>query len=210
MGEQLSFLTAGYAGPEVADLAGVLAGGGRLVARADTLRLSVLTAQTWRAAALLEAFAERGLGGERSPGGHSCGVGPRADERLADGAGRSVRTDFHPSLAELGREWLVGASQRPPAGLRLTGAALRMWSIAAGSAGPNGALLRIADLDGAGTARLQAALAAMGLPSASVGPRADGPGLRITSSRALRHLQEYVGPAPTGAAGWPGTITAGR
>ncbi len=196
MGEQLSFLTAGYAGPEVDDLTGVLAGGGRLVTRGTTLRLSVLVADRWRSDALLAAFAERDLAGEAT-----------ADEE-GDGSGDgeqlwSVRTEFTDRLAGIGSGWLIGASQRPPAGLTFTGAAVRLWAITSGAPNPLGQLLAVGDTDEIGLGRLQAALAAVGLPSALVGPRAGGPALRVTSTRALRHLREYVGAAPAGAEGWP-------
>ncbi|MGI8869646.1 MAG: hypothetical protein ACR2F6_12550 [Mycobacteriales bacterium] len=212
MSEQLSFLTAGYAGLEIADLAGVLCAGGRLVTRDDqasaghadkVTRLSLIVPGRWRADLLLAEFATRGVGGEVAP------TESRSDVAAEPPAGAlTVRTDFTAALQPLARQWRVGASQRPPAVLALSGASLRLWVLAAGSVGPHGYLLGVADphgpgLDPAGMTRLQAALAALGLPTAYVGPRTDGPGLRITSRRALRHLREYVGAAPPSALGWP-------
>lgn len=180
MSEQLSFLTAGYAAPAVDDIEGVLLGGGQLVRRDQTARLSVLVRDQWRVDAMLAAFTDRELGGETGERG-------------------SVRTDFTAALAPLASRWLRGARQAVPADLTLDGPRLRMWLLAAGSSSDGGYLLRIGDLD----PKLVTPVAAkVGVIGGYVGVRAGGPAIRVTRASAIARLRELAGPAPKHA-DWP-------
>ncbi len=192
MSQQLSLFAAGELPPAVDDLEGLLAGPGHLVRRPDAARLSVLVAASWRVAALLEEFAERGLVGER----------------VETPAGRLVaRTAFSPRLQPMAARWARGARILPPAGWRLDGPRLRLWTAAAGHCDDYGYLLPLADDTDAGEGRWSAVGAALhdaGVPGTLVGPRAGGPAYRFTGKRLTR-LAELVGGAPAGAPvrDWP-------
>jgi hypothetical protein len=187
---QLSFFTAGAQTPEVADVEGLLAGPGQAVTVADEARVSVVADAEWRAAALLAAFAERGLGGSRST--------------TVEGHG-AVRTDFSAALLPLARAWARGAMKAPPAGFVLDGPRLRLWAVAAGHGDDHGYVLPLGEADLASWEAVGAALAAAGLAAALIGPRAGGPAYRVTGRRRLVRLAELVGEPPPGAdrRDWP-------
>lgn len=187
---QLSFFTAGAQAPEVADVEGLLAGPGQAVTVADEARVSVVADAEWRAAALLAAFAERGLGGSRST--------------TVEGHG-AVRTDFSAALLPLARAWARGAMKAPPAGFVLDGPRLRLWAVAAGHGDDHGYVLPLGEADLASWEAVGAALAAAGLAAALIGPRAGGPAYRVTGRRRLVRLAELVGEPPPGAdrRDWP-------
>ncbi len=188
MSGQLSFLTAGVRPPEVDDLEGILAGPGQAVRRRDTARLSVRVDAGWRADALIAACAERDL----------------AAQRADDHGDLVVRTPFSPRLLPVAQRWLRGAVKRPPVGFSLDGARLRLWALAAGSAGPAGYLLHLGPSDPGVWPQVGAALAAAGIPAVFVGPRADGPGYRVVGRRRLARLSELVGEPPAGGTDeWP-------
>ncbi len=191
MHEQLPLFDDLSADLEIADLEGLLVAGAALVQRGAEARLSIVVRQTWRAAAIVEAFQLRGLPGEQVQ---------TFDAQIA------VRTPFHRSLLPLSVRWSRGSSKLPPADWRLTPARLRLWALASGRTDPSGYLLSLGRTDdpacwsAAGTA-----LAAAGLAGTLLGPRAGGPAYRIVGQRRTRRLLEMVGPmpsqAPTGA--WP-------
>ncbi|NYI81739.1 hypothetical protein HNR68_000369 [Saccharopolyspora hordei] len=184
--DQLSFYSAEAREPAIADLAGMLCGPGQAVGfgRGTAARLSVVVDAEWRARALVEACAERGVDAQlgRSDEGHPL-----------------VRTAFRADLTGLAATWLRGAVKSVPPGYVPDGAALRIWALTAGSAEPGGYRLGL-DPHAPGThAPLAAALLGCGLPTKAVGPRAGGPALRVTGRRRLARLAELVGPTPDGA-----------
>lgn len=191
MSRQLSFFTAGELPPAVDDLEGLLAGPGQLVRRGTEARIGVLVTAGWRAAALLDAFTERGLGGEQTT--------------TLDGQ-PAVRTAFSTALAPLAGRWSRGARTLPPLGFGLDGPRLRLWAFAGGRCDDYGYHLDIGGTDDGGWTAIGSALHDAGLPATLIGPRAGGPAYRITGSRRLARLRELVGEAPPGAAegDWPG------
>lgn len=187
----MTFGSADVAEPTVDDLSGLLVGPGHLlVDPAHGTRISVVVADSWRVSALTEELALREL---------------EPSTELAE-HGVSVRTGFERRLDELGRRWTRGALRSPPKNLTLTGGAMRLWSLAAGSmvevTGGTAWQLGLAD-DPDSWPATGSALAASGLPAALVGPRADGPAYRLAGARRLQRLAEVVGPAPVGADAWP-------
>lgn len=186
---QLSFFTAGELPPGVDDLEGLLAGRGHLVRRGDAARLSIVVDAPWRAATLLAAFADRGLAGERAL---------TLDDRDV------VRTGFEARLLSLAGRWTRGARIVAPAGWRLDGPRVRLWTLAAGRPDDYGYLLPLADEEERTWAVVGSALHDAGIPATLVGPRAGGPAYRITGRRIGR-LGELVGTPPDGVptGAWP-------
>ncbi len=193
MSGQLSVFSAGTRPPAYDDLAGLLAGPAQVVRRGATARLSVVlpTAEAWRVTALTAELAALGLVAEAaSSGGRAATV---------------VRTPFAAELAPLAQRWTVGATKRAPVGLRLDGARLRWWFLAAGRPDPIGFLLTLDPTVDASWPTVGAALADAGVPGVLLGPRADGPAYRIVGARRLARLRELVGEPPVGAGprSWP-------
>jgi len=191
MSGQLSFFTAGALPPAVDDLEGLLAGPGQLVRRGERARVGVVVRESWRAAALLAAFDERGLAGEQTV----------TTEGLP-----AVRTAFSPALATMANRWTWGARILPPDGFTLDGARLRMWAVAAGRADPYGYAFELGGTDDGAWVAVGSALHSAGVPGTLIGPRAGGPAYRITGNRRVGRLRELVGDPPPGAADrdWPG------
>jgi hypothetical protein len=187
---QLSFFAADSQAPDVADVEGLLAGPGQTVTVGDQARISVVADAEWRAEALLEAFALRGLGGGRTT--------------TVEGRG-AVRTDFSPLLRPMAAAWARGAVKAPPAGFVLDGPRLRFWAVAAGRADDHGYLLPLGEADLASWEAVGGALAAAGLAAALLGPRGGGPAYRVTGRKRLLRLAELVGEPPAGAGpgDWP-------
>lgn len=186
---QFSLFGAAATTPVLDDLDGLLLAGGHWVRVGDTARLGVVVADRWRAGALADGFAVRGL------------VCPDAIVPAAGGFG--VRTAFAAELAPYAARWLRGATEGPPPGFVLTPGGLRLWAIAAGRADSAGHLLGTPDPDGALHMAAGAQLSRLGLAAVSVGARG-GPGWRVTSARRRRRLAELLGDAPEGAgADWP-------
>jgi hypothetical protein len=187
---QLSLFTAGAQPPTVADLEGLLVGTGQIVRIGGTARLSVVLRDVWRAEAVLVAYADRGLHGERAD--------------TLDGV--SVRTPFSRHLLPVAERWVRGATKTMPTRWPLDGPRLRLWVVAAGGADTVGYLLRLSSSDTAIWDPAGAALAAAGLAATFLGPRGGGPAYRIVGRRRLARLREYVGDPPPGAVGpdWPG------
>jgi hypothetical protein len=177
--------------PSPGDLAGLLAGPGQLVRMGGTARVSVVVDAGWRVHVLVAELALRGL---------------NASWETTVEQQHQVRTSYATTLAPLGRSWLRGAAQRPPAGFHLNGSRLRLWLAAAGSPEPPGFLLRLGGADESCWEPVGAALAAIGLPAVLLLPGAGGPAYRITGRRRLARLVELVGERPPAApaAGWPG------
>ena len=187
---QLSLFGVEAADPSPADLAGLLAGPGEVVRMGGTARVSVVVDAAWRVHVLVAELALRGL----------------ATSWVSTVEGHlGVRTAYSSTLAPLGAAWLRGAAKRPPPGFFLNGRRLRLWVAAAGTAEPAGFLLRLGPSDEGCWEQVGGALAAVGLPATLLGPRADGPGYRITGRKRLARLAELVGerPAAAPAAAWP-------
>jgi hypothetical protein len=187
---QLSLFAAGMTDPSYDDLEGLLVGPGSIERRGDTARVSVVVDEDWRAEALV-----RGLGV----------LGPGAESEPCDD-GVQVRTPFLAELYAAAQRWHSAAGKHPPAGLRLDGARLWWWCVAAGGTDTAGYRLALGRLDGDEVwSAAGAALATAGVPAALVGPRADGPAYRVVGARRLVRLAELVGAAPHGvpAGAWP-------
>jgi hypothetical protein len=168
--------------PAPEDLAGLLAGPGRLGRMGGTVRISVPVADAWRVHVLIAELTGRKLPASWEP----------------DGATYVVRTAYTTRLLGLADRWRSG----PPTGLHLNGQALRLWVAAAGTPSPDGYLLRLA-ADESGWPAVGAALAAAGLAAALV---ASEPAYRITGRKRLARLAELVGdpPATVPPGTWPG------
>jgi hypothetical protein len=74
-----------------------------------------------------------------------------------------------------------------------------MWAVGAGRRDDHGYLLRLSPHDDQVWEAAGSALAWVGLAGTFVGPRAGGPGYRITGRRRLARLGEYVGERPAAA-----------
>lgn len=190
-GRQLSLFGVEASEPGPADLAGLLAGPGRVVRMGGTARVSVVVDAAWRVHVLVPELARRGLDPTWTPA---------EDGQLV------VRTAYSTMLSPLAAAWLRGAGKHPPAGFFLTGPRLRLWTAAAGVAEPAGFLLRLGAADEGCWDPVGAALAAVGLPAVFVAGQPAGPGYRIAGRRRLARLAELVGQRPGAAApgGWPG------
>ncbi|MEJ3749748.1 hypothetical protein WEI85_41635 [Actinomycetes bacterium KLBMP 9797] len=189
---QLSLFGVEAHDPSPADLSGLLAGPAEIVRMGGTARVSIIVDAAWRVHVLLAELAPRGVA---------------ATWELATVEGQlAVRTAYATMLAPLGRAWLRTAVKRPPSGFFLNGPRLRLWAAAAGATDSSGYVLRLGAEDEACWEPVGAALAAVGLPAALLGPRAGGPAYRITGRRRLARLAELVGdrPAAVPVAEWPG------
>ncbi|KAA9154921.1 hypothetical protein FPZ12_030795 [Amycolatopsis acidicola] len=186
--DQLSFYSAEANGPELADLAGVLCGRGRIVSFGRTAaRLSVTVGEPWRARALVTEFGRRGVQADVS----------RAEEGLL------VRTAFRIDLIRLANAWQC---EELPEGFRLTGSALRLWALADGLPAENHYLFAVDEEMPARHEKLAEACTQLGVPARLVGPRHGGPAIRVTGRKRLAALEELLGaPPPAAAAVWPRT-----
>ena len=183
---QFSLFGAAVAEPSLADLDGVLLAGGWWVHLDGVARASVVVEELWRAEALAEEFALRGVGAE-------------PDDGIVDAeAGYGVRTSFNPVLNSFAAKWSRGANAEPPPDFELTAGGLRLWAIAAGRLDDVGYLLATALPDDRTHVVAGAQLSRMGLAAVSLAGRG-GPGWRITSAKRIRRLAELLGPAPVGA-----------
>ena len=188
MSMQFSLFGAAAAEPTVADLDGVLLAGGHWVRSGDTARLSVVVADRWRADALADAFALRGVGD---------------DDPIVDAEeGFGVRTAFSGELLASALRWTRGAREEPPQDFALTAGGLRLWAVATGRRDDVGYLLATAEADDAIHLSGGAQLSRLGVAAVSIGR--GGPGWRVTSLKRLRRLTELVGEPPCGGAeNWP-------
>jgi hypothetical protein len=190
---QMSLFSAGMNDPSYDDLEGLLAGPGSIERRGDAARVSVLVVDRWRAEVLLRGLSVLGPGGEAEP--------------CVDGL--LVRTPFLPQLYGVAQRWHCLTGKQAPVGLRVDGARLWWWCLAAGGADTTGYRLGLGRGDGdAVWSAAGAALAMAGVTAALVGQgqrAADGPAYRVVGARRLVRLAELVGAAPHGvpAAAWP-------
>jgi hypothetical protein len=187
---QLSLFAAGMNDPSYDDLEGLLAGPGSIERRGDAARVSVLVVDPWRAEALLRGLSVLGPGAEAEP--------------TPDGL--LVQTAFAPQLYAMAQLWHSPLGKHAPTGLRVDGARLWWWCLAAGGADSAGYRLGLGRGDGdAVWSAAGAALATAGVTAALVGPRADGPAYRVVGARRLVRLAELVGAAPPGVpvTAWP-------
>lgn len=188
---QFSLFGAAAAEPTRDDLDGVLLAGGHWVRSAGTARLSVVVAERWRADALTEEFAQRGV-----PASDGDAIVP------AEG-GWGVRTAFAAALEPHAAAWTRGANEGPPPGFELTPAGLRLWTIAVGRHDDAGYRLATAEPDDAMHRAGGAQLSRLGVAAVSIAQRG-GPAWRVTSLKRIRRLAELVGAAPEGAGNnWP-------
>ncbi|GAA4415021.1 hypothetical protein GCM10023148_11060 [Actinokineospora soli] len=188
--EQLSFYSAEASSPDLADLAGLLCGPGRVrVFAGAAARLTVPVRDEWRAKALVRALRLRGVPVTRTV----C-------EYTGD---LELRTAFRKDLLPLALAW--GQRKHVP-DLTPDGNTLRLWAIAAGRWTEGGYLLAIDPVAPHTRDRLVAALGRCGLPAS-----AHAGGLRIRGRRRLARLAELVGrpPGPGCDAQWP-TVTEMR
>ncbi|HZG96600.1 MAG TPA: hypothetical protein VEZ46_18035, partial [Mycobacteriales bacterium] len=173
------------------DAEGLLCGPGQVVRRPDAARVSVVVADRWRVAPLVEALRAAGLAAEAAP---------------AHEAEMTVRTAFEPGLLAVADAWQRAGAKRAPADLSLDGPRLRFWALAAGRRDSVGYLLGLAPTDEAVWSGVGGALSTAGLAAVFVGPRADGPAYRITGARRLDRFRELIGDRPEGVPpeGWLG------
>lgn len=193
---QLSFFAADEHVPEPTDLEGALAARGQSTLAGDLAQVSVVLDEAWRADALTALLAEAGLDPVRSA--------PGPDGRCTVSTGRAE------VLAPVVRRWRRGAVTAVPEGWTPSAGALRVWFVTAGRIGANGAVdLGIdAGVEHHAPRRvaLIEALGRTGIRTTYVGPRGDGPLLRLGTARARARLAEAIGAAPPGvpSAQWPG------
>ena len=210
---QLSLFGAEAADPAVGDLAGLLAGPGRITRMGGTARISVPVADAWRVHVLVAELARRALPAAWEPG-------------------YTVRTAYTSVLTPLAAAWLRAGMQTPPARLHLDGRRLRLWVAAAGRPDEGGYLLGLDPGAPHSWPLVGAALAAAGLPATLTAPAAPAtltapaeppaesgppvafapltapaaPAYRISGRRRLARLAELTGEAPPAvpAGIWPG------
>jgi hypothetical protein len=167
---------------EVADLAGLLVAGGRLVRSGGAAQLSISVDHPWRASVLVAECARRGI---------AATCVSSLEHRI------DVRTAYSPLLVPLAGVWTDGGT-RAPRHLMIDGRFLRVWVEASGRReGSGGYVLPLGGGDEAIRETAGAALAAVGLAAQLVSPRGGGgPSLRIVGKRRLDRLAEMVGDPP--------------
>ena len=153
----------------------------------------MLTADAWRAEALVAAFGVRGLGGEYN-----------VSRDVEHGLQFVARTDFTDELAPLARRWSPGAIRRSSS-IKMTAAALRIWVTASGRPTDSGYLLPLAGSEEVRWSVSGAALAGLGLAGTLIGVRSGEPAYRISSHKRLARLAVLVGEPPLSApvSDWP-------
>jgi len=217
-GRQLSMFAAETTEPSPADLAGLLAGPGRLGRMGGTARVSVTVDDAWRVHVLVAELVSRGLvvswlptdqdhedvrddappiGSEvieasQNTPDESSEPEPRPERRIQF----EVRTAYSSRLNGLARAWPTAAAQ-----LFLSGPPLRLWVAAAGEPLAGGYAL---GLDPAkDRLSIDAALVRAGLAGRVSD---DGRHYVIMGKRRLARLAELVGERPAAAPEhlWPG------
>lgn len=210
-GRQLSMFGAETTEPSPADVAGLLAGPGRLDRMGGTARVSIRVDAAWRVHVLVSELVMRGLAASwepvEEPDDHDA-VRPDAPpvENEANDTSEprrtvfEVRTAYSRRLNGLALAW-PGASAQ----LFLSGPRLRLWVAAAGSPRPGGHQL---GLDPAADRPvIEGALVRAGLAGRVSD---DGRHYLISGRRRLRRLAELVGERPSAAPEefWPGGVGA--
>ncbi|WP_158887574.1 hypothetical protein [Amycolatopsis anabasis] len=212
---QLSFFSAEARSPEVADLAGVLCGPGRIVGFGRTAaRLSVEVREPWRARLLVGEFARCGVRAEV--------VRPeKSEDEDENEEGLVVRTAFRADLIALAAAWRCGgengvdkargAGKAVPCRFRLDGGVLRSWVLTGGRRMGAGYLLALDERAPETHVPLAEAIGSIGLGGTRLGPRGGGPAIRVSGRRRLATLAELIGEPPAGAElAWPESGPARR
>ncbi|WP_328464492.1 hypothetical protein OHA21_40940 [Actinoplanes sp. NBC_00393] len=228
-GRQLSMFGAETTEPSPADLAGLLAGPGRLGRMGGTARVTVRVDAAWRVHVLVSELVTRGLAATWAPVENPDLVRtdePSAEDEAIDTSEHQttgepgptepadepevgadpppqifeVRTAYSQRLNGLARAWPAAAAQ-----LFLSGPRLRLWVAAAGDPRPGGYALGLdpeKERD-----PVEAALVRAGLAGRLSD---DGRFYLITGRRRLRRLAELVGERPPAAPAevWPGGAAA--
>lgn len=192
---QLSLFSADITPPEPDDLAGLLAGPGRIVPSPGGARLSVVVDARWRLEALHRECRVRDvelLPAAQSPTEPSPAGGPE----LATDGPFDLRLEQAPHLDGLARRWTQRGIKTLPEVLRLTAGMLRCWVITSGRPADVGYLLGL-DPDAVDThVGLAAACSAAGVTGSLVGARTRTPAIRIVGHRRCQRLAELVGSPP--------------
>jgi hypothetical protein len=193
---QPSLFSADTLPPDVTDLGGLLAAHGQVAAGPGGARLSILLGEPWRAEALADECARRGIAAQALSADRGADPG---------GASTLLRTDRTDLLAGVAADWTRGAVKAAPTGLVAGAGMLRVWLIAAGRHTPAGYALGLEPHARDTHGPLAAACARAGLTGAVVGGASDAPVIRLTGRKRLGRLLELVGAAPPGAPGqaWP-------
>lgn len=184
---QLSLFSADLTPPLLDDLGGLLAAHGQLAAGGGGVRLSILLAGEWRAAALLRECRVRDVPSE---------VVPAADETVQSPSTTLLRTERVPLLTRLAADWTAGAVKSVPEAIAVTAGFLRCWILAAGRPAEIGFLLGLDPHAPDTHEPLAAACAAAGLAGSLLGVRAGGPAVRIVGYRRCARLAEMIGTPP--------------
>lgn len=193
---QLSFFAADEHVPEPTDLEGALAARGQSTLAGALAQVSVALDAAWRADALVALLTEAGLDPVRSAAG--------PDGRCTVSTARTA------VLVPVVRRWRRGAVTAVPEGWTPSAGALRVWFLTAGRITAAGAIDMGLDPGvehhAPRRAALAEALARAGIRATYVGPRGDGPLLRLGTARARARLAQTLGAAPPGVApgAWPG------
>jgi hypothetical protein len=187
---QASLFSAQASAASLDDLAGLLCAQGQVqgFGRGTAARVSIVVPEQWRALEIMRACAERGLPAEWGSTGENH---------------YGVRTALVVGLVPLSTAWTRGAVKAVPAGWQLSGAALRLWVLAAGMPDDRGYALQLDARAPDTYPPLAAALAGAGLAARLFDARP--PRLRVSGRRRMSRLAELVGEAPPGvpAGQWP-------
>ncbi|WP_217987089.1 hypothetical protein [Dietzia natronolimnaea] len=192
---QLSFFAADEHVPEPTDLEGALAARGQSTLAGALAQVSVALDAAWRADALVALLTEAGLDPVRSAAG--------TDGRCTVSTARTA------VLVPVVRRWRRGAVTAVPEGWTPSAGALRVWFLTAGRITAAGAIDMGLDPGvehhAPRRAALAEALARAGIRATYVGPRGDGPLLRLGTARARARLAQTLGAAPPGVppGAWP-------
>jgi hypothetical protein len=189
---QASLFSAEASAASVSDLAGLLCAQGQIhgFGRGTAARVSIVVAEQWRAFEIVRDCAERGL---------------TAEQGSTEEGHYGVRTALVVGLLPLASAWTRGVVKAVPDGWQPSGAALRLWVLAAGSPDDRGFLLRLDPRAPDTHAPLAAALARAGLTVKFLDSRPAGPRLRVSGQRRMSRLAELIGEAPHHAPSgqWP-------
>jgi hypothetical protein len=180
---QLSFFSADYQPPVVADLGGLLAAHGQITTSPAGARLSILLDDDARAAAVVAECARREIA---------------AEVVIVEGPGPQLlmRTRRSAALLPLAQAWTRGAVKSVPRSLAVTAGFSRLWVLAAGRADEAGYLLGVDPHTPDTVDDLIAACSRAGVAGSFVGVRAGGPAIRIVGHRRLARLADTVGTLP--------------
>ena len=189
---QASLFSAHASAASLDDLAGLLCAQGQVhgFGRGTAARVSIVVAERWRAIEIVRDCADRGLSAEQG----------RTEEDHY-----WVHTPLVVGLVPLACAWTRGAVKAVPCGWQPSGAALRLWVLAAGVPDDRGYLLRLDPRAPDTHTPLAAALAGAGLAARLLDSRTAGPRLRVSGRRRMSRLAELVGEAPHRAPSgqWP-------